>query len=589
MTRPRLSFALATALLALSGALPGCRDRGARRAEPSAASLRPYDFQGHTRWKLARLCDAAARAEGSDAATRQLRCAETLLDWFLLAVLREDSALQEGLATFLAGGQAPPAGVGRGARILEALAARFRAAMVAGGTGGAARRAAAGLALVELQRTESTQWGYAYLHGLAEAARPGAPFALQARVIIAGAALDGLKTAAKAAPHLRAQVLVQGLGFPCPAEAEAARAPEDAPRRPPTCPLACPGLREAVHRLAPDRRKALIAAQCPLAWLGLAHREQGVYLSEENLLVTKALAFQLGNLKALRAERDHPLVEALGGALATLGRRLEQLRVPLGLPELSTGEPIHFPVPLCASADEPVTAPVVLAIDETRLRAGTVPILAARGGAVTFLDLREGLQFPGRAVPVADRAGLGERLREIRAAYARMLGPGAPAHADRVAIYGASELSAGRLADLLDMLVGLGVRRAELVLRNTTGALRAVPVTLALRRRGEGAPLAGAASPAPPPDQAPLRLELGPSRLRLRATAGPLQVSPLAIPAGDLAGLRETLEKTRRAYRNASGVEVQLDPAVPYRDLARLLHHLRRNSSGRTLYPTLIL
>jgi len=127
------------------------------------------------------------------------------------------------------------------------------------------------------------------------------------------------------------------------------------------------------------------------------------------------------------------------------------------------------------------------------------------------------------------------------------------------------------------------------VLRNAHQALRVVPITVAVKRRGEGPPLAVPPTPPLPPRQAPLRLQLNPVFLRLEAQVGPLKKAPLQIPAGDLAGLRETLEKTRRVYRSAQGVEITLGGQLSYREVARLLHHLRRNSSGRVLYSTLIL
>lgn len=584
----RLRKIIVVSLLGLlAAASPACRDRGRVPPEPSEASLRPYDFGGHTRLKLRRLCDGAGLAKGSDAARRHLRCGLVLLDWFLLAVLREDQALLGDLARFLGGGLGRSPGAPQGDRILAAIASRLQVAAQTGAGSSIAQSAAAGLALVELQRVESGRWGYEYLRGLAEAALPGSPLEAQARVIIAGAALDGLKTAAKAAPTHRSLVIVQGLGYSCPAEAESARGLPDLPRRGPSCPLSCPELESSLGRSPPDHRKALVAAKCPLDRLGLSHREHGVYLSRENLLVCRAVAFQLQNLRALEGLGRHPLVESITGALVTLRRRLHELRVPLGLPELSIGEPVHLQVPLCASAEDPIAAPVVLVLDETRLFASTLPVLAVQGDEVTFLDWREGLGFPGRQVEDATLASLTELVAEIREVSRRLLGPGAVAKQDRVAIYGSSDLSAGRLGDLLDHLSQLGVTQIELVLRNTEGDLRAVPAMLGPARRGEGPKVPP--PPSLPAQQAPLQLTLGPDQLHLRAATGPLFAGPLTIPAGDLAGLREALEKTRRAYRDASGVEIRLHHAVPYRDVARLLHHLRRSSSGRVLYATLIL
>jgi len=571
----------------------GCGTERSSDEVPHPGSLAPYDFAGHTALKLRRLCRAADRSGGGKGARRQLRCAETLLDWYLVASLREDSALTAALARL--GGSAPgPASPAPapGVAILQRIEARFADAVTRGAGPSLRRRAQAGARLARLQWGASRRWGYRYLHGIAQAARPAAPYEIQARVIIAGAALDALRTLRKAKGPQRRQLLVQGLGFACPAEAEAARAPGP-PSRPPSCPLACPGLRSAIYRLNPIRRKALVAAQCPLSYLGLSQRAHGIYLSRENLLVTRSVAYQLENLARLRARRDHPLVAALWGALSTLEKRLAALRVPLGLPELSPGEPVHFQLPLCASADERITAPVYLAVDETRLFAGPVPVLGVRGGQVTFLDWREGYPFPGRKLHVVDRTALRTQLARLRRTYRRITGEQLPVPTDRVAIYADTQLSAGRLKDLLDLLVQVEVTRAELVFRNSQHEIRTVAVALAPQRRSEGPPLKDADADADPaaaaPKKAPLRMHLGARQLRLEAATGPLKKAPLQIPAGDLAGLRQTLEKTRRDYRAARGVRVRLGAEVTYRELARLLHHLRRNSSGRVLYSTLIL
>jgi hypothetical protein len=582
------------ALLCLAGLWASdCEDGcGARRASnevPSPGSLAPYDFAGHTALKLRRLCRAADRSGGAAGARRQLHCAETLLDWYLVASLREDTALTAALARFA--GRSPEAASAApapGVAILQRIEARFADAAARGAGPSLRRRAHAGARLARLQWRASRRWGYRYLHGIARAARATSPYEIQARVIVAGAALDALRTLRKAKAPQRRELLVQGLGFACPAEAEAARAPGP-PTHPPSCPLACPGLRSAIYRLSPIRRKALVAAQCPLSYLGISQRAHGIYLSPENLLVTRSVAYQLENLARLRTRRDHPLVDALWGALGSLEKRLAALRVPLGLPELSPGEPVHFQLPLCASADERVTAPLYLAVDETRLFAGPVPVLGIRGGQVTFLDWREGYPFPGRKLHVADRAALRTQLARLRRTYRRITGGQLPVPTDRVAIYADTHLSAGRLKDLLDLLVQVEVTRAELVFRNSQHEIRTVAVALAPQRRSEGPPLE-APDPEPiPAKKAPLRMHLGARQLRLEAAAGPLKKAPLQIPAGDLAGLRQTLEKTRRDYRAARGVRVRLGAEVTYRELARLLHHLRRNSSGRVLYSTLIL
>ncbi len=580
---------LCTLAVLSTASCQSCRRDAGGGTAPGADALRPYDFKGHTALKLKRICQAAEQASGDIGARRQLLCARTLLDWYLVATLREDPSLITALEDFLGISSGPSRGVRHGgAKILTRIQARFTDAARRSRGPSLRRIAKAGADLVQLQLTESRRWGYAYLKGLRTAARTGAPFEVQARVIIAGAALDGLKTLSRAAGPQRRELLVQGLGFACPAEAEASRGLETKPR-PPDCPLACPGLRAAIYRLPPVRRKALVAAQCPLSYLGLSQRAHGIYLSAENLLVTRSVSFQLQNLARLRSLGQHPLVRALRGARGTLAKRLGSLRVPLDLPELSPGEPVHFPLPLCASADEHITAPVYLAIDETRLFAGPIPVLGVRQGRITFLDYEEGYPFPGRRIRQADPATVRTLLARLRRVFRRITAGKLPVHPDRVALYADSHLSVARLNDLLDLLSALGITRAELVLRNSHQALRVVPITVAVKRRGEGPPLTVPPTPPLPPRQAPLRLQLNPVFLRLEAQVGPLKKAPLQIPAGDLAGLRETLEKTRRAYRSAQGVEVSLSGQLSYREVARLLHHLRRNSSGRTLYSTLIL
>ena len=78
--------------------------------------------------------------------------------------------------------------------------------------------------------------------------------------------------------------------------------------------------------------------------------------------------------------------------------------------------------------------------------------------------------------------------------------------------------------------------------------------------------------------------------MRLTARSGPLARQRIDLPANDLAGLREVLEKkTRRAYRNTGGITVRWSGAVRYLEISRLIHFVRRNSSGRILYDRLVL
>lgn len=575
-------------VLALLQVIPAC-DRRAAVSVPGDSDLRPYDFAGHTALKLRRLCGRAPRLQSFQAARAHLRCGRTLLDWFVAATLREDPALLLALGRQV--GLAKEAlSSGLAAQILTRIAARFARAEEQGRGGSLSRAARAGRELVLLQRDHSTRWDQAYLSGLALAAAPGAAFEVQARMIIAGAALDGLKALRRAPREQRTRILIRGLGFSCPAEAAYASGPFDEPPRQPSCPLACPKLRQAVARLTPVRRKALIVAQCPLSYLGLSQREHGVYLSQRGLLLFRALHYQLVNLERLQS-LGHSLVALLKPALRLLEKRLQATRVVLPLPDMSPSEKNAMQVPLCPSADEPIRAAAYLAIDETRFLGGPLPVLGVRAGRVEVLNPLEGYTFPGRDLHVTTAEGLGYSLAEMHAVWRRLTRGQLSAPPKRLAIYADRRLSAGRFNDLLDLLTRLGIKDVELVLRNRRGDLMGVAVTLARKLRSEGRPLPPGAAPQEqiPAERAPLRLTLGSHRLELTARQGPLAADPLRIASNDLAGVRERLEKTRRHYRQVRAVHVTVRGAVRYLEIARLLHTLRRNSSGRPLYRQLIL
>lgn len=581
----------------------GCKDRREAGAPPPASALAPYDFAGRSAEVLRRICRAAPRLPASRRAHALVLCARTTFDWYLIASLREDRPLLSSLQRFLDRLGALPPGTAPGPRRILTGVERLLAQAEAAASGASLRRIArAGRALVHLQRTESRTWGYAYLKGLREASRAGAPWSTQAQVIQLGAALDALRTLRRTPLERRPRLLLQGLGFPCPAEAERARLGDQAPARPPSCPLACPSLRSLVARLAPGRRKTLIAAQCPLAHLGLSNRAHGVYLSKDNLPLFRVVTSLTRLAASLRTKGDQPLVAALRGAVSTLSAGLGTLKVPLFYPELAPGEPVSFPLALSASADEPARASVYLAVDETRLFAGPKPLLGIVSGHAVPLGFHAGYPFPGQPVLVTDAQSLATRIRTLRSAFSRELGsPTPPSTRDRVTLYVDARLSGGRLNDLLDLLVEARRRHADLIFRNRAGEIRAVPVSIAYRRRSEGpslAPLPHPSQERPGPPAQPaaaspagngalLRVELGRRSLRLSASAGPLASSPVTLPAADVASLRKTLEKTRRAYRGARGVEVRLAVDVPYHALARLLESLRRDTSGRPLYETL--
>jgi hypothetical protein len=565
---------------------PACRSGKSGRPVPTEADLRPYDFRGHTALKLQRICAQAQRETGHRAARLHLLCSRTLLDWYLSAALREDAALLGALGRQLhlpvpADGKLPPE---RLPRVLEAIESHFARAMAQGRGGSLAPVAKAGLRLIRLQRVHSRTWSYHYLTGIREAALPGAAFELQARVVIAGAGLDGLRALRKGDRTGRREILIRGLGFSCPAEAD----PGDGttPRKP-TCPLACPSLRATAYRLSPARRKALIAARCPLRYLGFSQRQHGVYLSRTSLLVARAVSYQLRNLAWLVAHRRHPLVHTVRGALHQLQRRLASLRVPLPLPDMSPGEPGYIQVPLAASADDPLRAPAFVALDETHLLAGPVPVLGVRASQVELFDQLEGYTFPGRHLYVASGSAMTTVLERLHRVWKRITHGRLPAPRDRVALYASAHLSAGRLNDLLDLLYGVGIRHVDLVLRNIHGDLGAIPVTLAAPRRSEG-PIR---PPRGPVMKLPaLQLTLTHRRLRLTARSGPLAGTHIDMPANDLAGLRENLEKrTRRAYRNTGGMYLRFTGEIRYLEIARLLHFVRRNASGRILYNRLVL
>ncbi len=580
----QLGSILLSGLLALWSS--GCRSDTSNRPVPTEADLRPYDFRGHTALKLQRICTRARSESGHRGARLHLLCGRTLLDWYLSAALREDATLLFALSTQVGlkvvTSSTMPAG--RLGQILLAIEKHFNRAHALGRGGSLSHVAEAGRRLTRLQRSHARRWDFHYLDGIREAALTGSPFELQARVIIAAAGLDGLRALRKVNGPERQEIFIRGLGFSCPAEAD----PGDAKLgRKPSCPLACPSIRARAFRLSPDRRKALIAARCPLAYLGFSQRQHGVYLSRTSLLVARAVSYQLRNLKRLTAQPRNPLVHSVRGALNQLQRRLASLRVPLPLPDMSPGEPGTILVPLSASADEPIRAPVFVAVDETHLLAGPVPVLGVRSSQVEFFDQLEGYTFPGRPLYVADEPAMTTLLGRLHQVWKRITHGRLPAPLDRVALYASAQLSAGRFNDLLDLLYSVGIRHVDLVLRNTHGNLGAIGVTLAGPRRGEGPPL----SQAGPPSKLPaLQLTLDHRRLLLTARSGPLAKVRILMPSNDLAGLRENLEKrTRRPYRNTGGMHLRFSGEIRYQEIARLLHFVRRNTSGRILYSRLVL
>jgi len=564
----------------------GCRSDSANLPVPTEADLLPYDFRGHTALKLVRVCARARRESGHRAARLHLLCGRTLVDWYLSAALREDATLLGALGSQLGvgvpgHGRLPPE---RLPQVLTAIDDHFTQALAFGRGGSLAPIAEAGRRLIRLQRDHSRKWNHAYLEGIREAALKGAAFEVQARLIIAGAGLDGMRALRKANRSDRQEILIRGLGFSCPAEADPGD--EAAPRKP-TCPLACPSIRARAYRLSPVRRKALIAARCPLSYLGFSQRNHGVYLSRTSMLVARAVSYQLRNLERLVAQRRHPLVHTVRGALHQLHRRLASMRVPLPLPDMSPGEPGHIGVPLSASADEPLRAPMFVALDETHLFAGPVPVLGVRASQVELFDQLEGYTFPGRPLYVADGPAMTTVLGRLHQVWKRITHGRLPAPRDRVALYASAKLSAGRFNDLLDLLYTVGIRHVDLVLRNTHGDLGAVPVTLAGPRRSEGPPLA---QTGPVTELPALQLTLTHHNLLLTARSGPLAKTRIVMPSNDLAGLRENLEKrTRRAYRNTGGMYLRFTGAIRYLEIARLLHFVRRNASGRILYNRLVL
>jgi len=553
---------------------------------PTQADLRPYDFRGHTALKLQLVCAGAQRASGHRAAHLHLLCGRTLLDWYLSAALREDASLLGALGRQL---RQPVSADGTLTakdlpRLLGAIEKHFARALAEGRRSTLAPVAEAGLRLTRLQRVHSRAWNYHYLAGIREAALPGAAFEIQARVIVAGAGLDGLRALRKGNRSQRQQILIRGLGFSCPAEADPG---DEATPRKPTCPLACPSIQSQAYRLAPARRKALIAARCPLRYLGFSQRQHGVYLSRTSLLVARATSYQLRNVERLLAQSRHPLVYTIRGALYQLQRRLSSLRVPLPLPDMSPSEPGHILVPLSASADAPLRASVFVALDETHLLAGPVPVLGVRASQVELFDQLEGYTFPGRPLYVADEPAMTTVLDRLHRVWKRITHGRLPAPRDRVALYASEQLSAGRFNDLLDLLYRVGIRHVDLVLRNTHGNLGAIPVTLAGLRRSEGPvlPLVG-----PQPKLPALQLTLNHHHLLLTARTGPLSKTRIIMPSNDLAGLRENLEKrTRRAYRNTGGMQLRFAGEIRYLEIARLLHFVRQNTSGRILYSRLVL
>lgn len=537
-----------------------------------------YDFKGKTPIVLNRTCGRAARLKGYRKARVLFKCASVLLDWYLTAAFTEDLDAFAGLQRQM-GVRCPNHELGRcGSVLLSALLVRFEEARGADPGGRYDWPAQQAGRLVRLQRDEAAKWGREYMSGMFELASQGQPLEVQARLVVAGAVRHVAPLLVGTPWKKRLALLGRTLGFPCPVERIAdAKDGGDSTGR--GCTLACPEIRPRLVQAPPELRKRLVATHCPLKHLGFTDRAQGVYLTRRGLAAARALVFAARNLQILRSFGRHPLIRPLTGELDKVARIVERIRVVLPYPEMSKGEPGYIRVPYCPVATENTQVPIYVAADRERTMVGVGPVLAMEGTETVVLGDREGYAFPGRSLPGPVSGYLKDAIEGARSVFDRLAGDKAES-GDEVGLYADVETTADGLNAVFAALICVGVKKVRLLMRAEAEGVGGLGVRL-------GPPLLGRRKKRPREGQPPaVILAFDRKRMTLTATDGKLKLEPLKTHVGDLAGLRERLERTRREYLKQNTLTMRFAGQVRYLVVARMLNAVMRNSSGRTLYPS---
>jgi hypothetical protein len=401
---------------------------------------------------------------------------------------------------------------------------------------------------------------------------------VQARLVVAGAARHMAAVLLKTPWRKRLGLLTRTLGFPCPGEGRS-EAPSGQVGRTAVCTMACPEIQPRLVQAPPELRKRLVATHCPLRHLGFTDRAQGVYLTRLGLVAARTLVFAARDLRILQSYGHHPLVRPLMDELKRTSRMLERIRVALPYPEMSRGESGYIRIPYCPVAVESTQVPVYVSVDGERTMVGVMPMLAVEGPETVILGHREGYPFPGRLLPGPPSTHLKEALQAAKEAFGRLMGDdGAPG--GEVGLYADVKVAAEQLNPVLAALICSGVKKLRLLMRSESRGVGGLTVKLRpmvkrrKKKRGAG-------------EQAPrVILTFSRKRMVLNATEGKLKLEPLKTHTGDLAGLRERLERTRRSYAKQDTLTMRFKGEVRYLEVARMLNAVMRNSSGRTLYPS---
>jgi hypothetical protein len=570
-----LPVGLAGVVMAWSGGF-GCRKNTNPAAFKKAKrKLTRYAFDGETAKHLSAVCELARSTQGYRAAQAQWLCARTSLDWYLAAAFTGNRRWMVALARHLGAGCVEVSQPRCGVRLLDGLIARFKAVQRAEPGGHFDWPARQAVELIRLQRDESPYWSKKFLATTRELARPAQPLAVQAQVMIAGATHHMVSVLARTDWQKRLGLFLRTLGFACPVE-ERRRSVRLAKRDlSAECRLACKEMSQRLIQAPPELRKRLIAAHCPLSHLGFTERGQAVYLSQPGLLAARDLVYVARTLARLQRRTDHPLVRLLRTQISATRKKLTRLRLGLPYPEMSPGEQGYVKLPYCPAAREPTYAPVYLAADVHRVSVGIAPILAVESARTVILSDRVGYPFPGRLVPEPLRDELPDALKRARRTWVRLSGVANP---KPLALYVHTEVAADRLNRILAVLGRLGIASVRLLLRSDRGGVGGLTVAL------EPQPDKGVRWGRGQPDK--VLLYLDGQEMILVAGQGPLAEKPFRSRSGDLAGLREHLERSRRHYRKIDTLVLRFRGKVRYLEIARVLVSVLRNSSGRTLYPT---
>ncbi len=557
--------------------LCGCKNDDSRKLLVKLESrLDTYDFDGSTPEHLHKICNLVEGLKEHGAARAQWICAKTALDWYLWAAFRQDGrqicklAKHLGLDCSIGNGFSSV-----GLRILDLLAMQFeqvRTLDIGGRYDWPAQQA---IKLIKLQRDKSHKWDSGFLSGVRDLCDKKQPVEVEAGVLVAGAAIHMVDVLSKTKWSRRPALLNRTLGFECSAGSINGENRKSKNSR--SCVPACKEMRRRLIQSPPELRKRLIAAHCPLEHLGFSRREQTLYVSLRGMKTVRNLRFIFENFQRLLQNKDHPLVSLLSSDLKLGLKKWERLVFPLPYPELSPGETGHIKLPYSAIAEKDVFSPVSVVADDRRVLVGVLPMLRVDNRETVILGDREGYRFPGRLVPEPLGIHLPAVVRSARKTWTEL---SESAEWKPVGLYLDGDVKGPRFNNILGSLARMGLEQARLFFRHDRHEVGSVSVGFKTIPAGKFRKSEKRSSG--------VALYLDKEEMFLTASEGKLSEKPFISQTGDLAGLREHLEISRRGSKDVNAVEVFLTGEIDFLAVSRVLVAVKRNSSGRTLYPNVI-